>query len=213
MKAFFGYKLKAGFLSIFILISFQTFGQTLDYKIVNSIYQNRNQNLDPFFHGLSISTAWVCLAYPIGLESAALFRSDSALFVKGISAGIGLGASTLATYLAKETIKRKRPFKTHSNIIPPYEIPITSSFPSGHTSSAFETATHFSLTFRKWYYIVPAYTWASSVAWSRLHQGVHYPSDVLVGALVGSTFAWMSYKTNRWLGHKTVKVRRKFLKK
>ncbi|MFY7909200.1 MAG: phosphatase PAP2 family protein, partial [Emticicia sp.] len=63
-------------------------------------------------------------------------------------------------------------------------------------------ATSLSLTFRKWYVVIPAYTWASAAAYSRLHLGVHYPSDVLAGAAIGAGSAWLCYKANRWLQRK-----------
>jgi membrane-associated phospholipid phosphatase len=47
--------------------------------------------------------------------------------------------------------------------------------------------------------VVPAYTWASAVGYSRMHLGVHYPSDVLAGALLGAGSAWVTYKLNKWL--------------
>ena len=59
------------------------------------------------------------------------------------------------------------------------------SFPSGHTSLTFSVATSLSLSCPKWYVIAPSMLWASSVAFSRLYLGVHYPSDVLTGMVVG----------------------------
>jgi membrane-associated phospholipid phosphatase len=77
--------------------------------------------------------------------------------------------------------------------------------PSAHTSSAFATATSLSLAFPKWYVVVPSFVWASSVGYSRMHLGVHYPSDVLVGALVGSGSAFLTQKANQWLNKKREK--------
>jgi membrane-associated phospholipid phosphatase len=74
--------------------------------------------------------------------------------------------------------------------------------PSGHTSSAFSTATSLSLNFRKWYVVAPAYTYAAAVGYSRMYLGVHYPSDVLVGALLGSGTAYLTWKINKKLQNK-----------
>jgi undecaprenyl-diphosphatase len=71
------------------------------------------------------------------------------------------------------------------------------SFPSGHTSSAFNTATFICLTYPKWYVIAPAALWATSVAYSRMYLGVHYPSDVLAGAVLGAGTAYLTYYLNK----------------
>jgi membrane-associated phospholipid phosphatase len=62
--------------------------------------------------------------------------------------------------------------------------PASRSFPSGHAASAFAFATamgHAVPSLR-----LPVYAAAATVAYSRVHTGVHYPSDVAVGAVVGS---------------------------
>ncbi len=60
------------------------------------------------------------------------------------------------------------------------------SFPSGHTSSAFVIATSLSLSYPEWYVVVPAAVWAGTMGVTRVWHGVHYPSDVLVGAVIGT---------------------------
>ena len=74
--------------------------------------------------------------------------------------------------------------------------------PSGHTSSVFATATSLSMAYPKWYVVVPSFVWAGSVGYSRMHLGVHYPSDVIIGALVGSGSAILTRKANQWLNSK-----------
>ena len=53
--------------------------------------------------------------------------------------------------------------------------------------------------------MVPAHLWAGAVAYSRLHMGVHYPSDVLAGAVLGSASALATYKVNQWIHRKYAK--------
>jgi undecaprenyl-diphosphatase len=77
-----------------------------------------------------------------------------------------------------------RPFESYSDIIKKLDGG-GASFPSGRTSAAFATATYLSLEYLKLYVIVPSYSWASSVGYSRMYLGVHYPSDVLGGMIVG----------------------------
>ncbi len=63
------------------------------------------------------------------------------------------------------------------------------SFPSGHATLAFTAATSLALSIDLWYVTLPTYAWATAVAWARVRQGVHYPSDVLAGAALGFTTA------------------------
>jgi membrane-associated phospholipid phosphatase len=78
----------------------------------------------------------------------------------------------------------------------------SASFPSGHTSIAFATATALSLKYPKWYVIAPASIWACSVGYSRMNLGVHYPSDVFAGAVLGAGSAFLTYKINEWFWEK-----------
>jgi undecaprenyl-diphosphatase len=62
------------------------------------------------------------------------------------------------------------------------------SFPSSHAVNNFAAATLFSLVYRKWAWAFLG--WASLVALSRVAVGVHYPSDVLGGAVIGIAIGW-----------------------
>ncbi|WLD59494.1 phosphatase PAP2 family protein [Salinispirillum sp. LH 10-3-1] len=62
------------------------------------------------------------------------------------------------------------------------------SFPSGHTSCAFLFATFMATLFPQ--FTVVWFIWASSIAFSRVFLGVHFPTDTMVGAVMGSATAW-----------------------
>lgn len=103
-------------------------------------------------------------------------------------AGLCLACALLAMQLSgnavlKKIIARPRPF-AH---IPGYVQTIGEveglSFPSGHTFSSFTAATVIGLFFKR--FKVPAYLWASLIACSRLYFFVHYPTDILGGAIFG----------------------------
>ena len=66
------------------------------------------------------------------------------------------------------------------------------SFPSKHASVVFSFASAVALTVWRWYWALLALAVAALVAWSRVYLGLHFPSDVLAGALVGFTSAWLT---------------------
>jgi membrane-associated phospholipid phosphatase len=63
------------------------------------------------------------------------------------------------------------------------------SFPSGHAAVSTAIATSWSLSYPRWYVVGPGAVWAAAVSLSRVHLGVHYPSDILVGATLGAGMA------------------------
>lgn len=65
-------------------------------------------------------------------------------------------------------------------------------FPSSHASVVFGFATAVALTAGRWYWALLALAAAVFVAWSRVYLGLHFPSDVLAGASVGATSAWLT---------------------
>lgn len=85
--------------------------------------------------------------------------------------------------LIKRLVKRKRPFDNIEGlrflIAPPDQF----SFPSGHTAGAFV----FAILFGHFFPVVsvPLLIWASLVGYSRIYVGVHYPTDVLAGSILG----------------------------
>jgi membrane-associated phospholipid phosphatase len=118
------------------------------------------------------------------------------MFQNGIKSGIAITATVSVYTLLKYVINRKRPYDAYPDI-DKLANESTPSFPSGHTASAFCTATSLSLMYPKWYVIIPAYSWASLVAYSRMHLGMHYPTDVIVGVLLGVSASLLTFKVQQ----------------
>lgn len=97
-----------------------------------------------------------------------------------------------AVFAVKTLVKRPRPYASLSSIASRSrgyneddDVFDPHSFPSGHAATSFAIATSLSLSFPEWYVIAPATLWASAVTISRPWLGVHYPTDIAVGAVLG----------------------------
>ncbi len=84
------------------------------------------------------------------------------------------GTSLAVTYALKYSVGEHRPNGSSNTL----------SFPSGHTSSAFQGASFIQQRYG-WRYGLPAYLGAAYTGWSRVELGKHYPHDVFAGAAVG----------------------------
>ncbi len=107
---------------------------------------------------------------------------------------LATAATTVLVFGLKALIRRDRPFDAWDDIAPRGDPPTSYAFPSGHAALAFALATAWSLEVPRIYVIVPAYAWATSVAVGRVWKGVHYPSDVLAGAVLGVGVAWAIHR-------------------
>lgn len=172
--------------------------QNLDIDLLRKINLERNQALDPTFKLITNSVTPIGLGAPLIITSIGFIQNDQTLKNKGYYIGATLLSSAVITTTLKFTIDRERPFVTYPDI-QKLTGAGSPSFPSGHTSEAFAVATSLSMAFPEWYVIAPSFLWAGAAGYSRMHLGVHYPSDVLVGALVGAGSAWLCKALNERL--------------
>lgn len=172
--------------------------QNADINLLKKINLERNKSFDPAFKFITNTATPLSIASPIIIFSVGIIKKDCSLKQKGIYIGETLFGAAFITTAMKYSIRRDRPYVTYPFI--ENETPAVSpSFPSGHTSTAFATATSLSIAFPKWYVIAPSFLWATSVGYSRMHLGVHYPGDVLAGAIIGAGTAFLTYKINMWI--------------
>lgn len=90
--------------------------------------------------------------------------------------------------LLKEHICRPRPFDSLPDVLLPNGKAGGYSFPSNHSLNNFGVATFFSMLYRE--YRIPLYVTATLIALSRVYLGVHYPSDIIGGAILGTLLGW-----------------------
>ena len=162
---------------------------TLDIRILESIAETRTEPQTQTFKVLSDINNYVQVAVPVGLLVAGAVNNDKAMRQNALYVASSTAVTALVNVGIKHLIKRSRPFKKYPNFI---SVRTASgySFPSGHTSSAFATASALSSAYSKWYVVAPSLLWASSVGYSRMYLGVHYPTDVLAGAVLGAGSAF-----------------------
>jgi membrane-associated phospholipid phosphatase len=123
-----------------------------------------------------------------------------------VAAGAGLASlgvtATIVNAAVKPLGRRHRPDPV-AGAVPParqVRVPSSTSFPSGHSASAFAFATGVGRVLPR--EAVALRALAALVAYSRVHTGVHYPGDVLAGSLIGSALAQLTTGAlGRRLGH------------
>jgi membrane-associated phospholipid phosphatase len=189
---------------LFLVLTSQSEAQNWDIELLRNINSPETLPSDGFFRVVSNSDAYIALGIPAGMALTGLAKHNETLLRNACVTFAAIGVNTVVTSVLKYTIDRDRPFITYSDITKKSAAG-SPAFPSGHTSIAFATATSLSLDYPKWYIIVPSYAWAGTVGYSRMHLGVHYPSDVLAGAIVGAGSAWLTHAVNKKLNIKCKK--------
>jgi membrane-associated phospholipid phosphatase len=148
------------------------------------------------------ATPTPALDEPLRWLSEAATRSKLWLGMAGIMAGVGgrtgrraaltgvaaIGVdSAIVNLVGKLSFRRVRPDPSAAGVPESRRVvmPMSSSFPSGHAASGFAFAEGVAVVSPA--LAGPVRALAAAVAYSRVHGGVHYPGDVVVGALIGSS--------------------------
>lgn len=134
---------------------------------------------------------------------------SAGIYVLGIALAITLTDQTCAT-LIRPMVERLRP----SNL----ENPLSAltiivddyrggsyGFPSCHSANSFALATFLAFLFPRRRMLVLIFGWAILNSYTRLYLGVHYPGDLLVGAVIGSGFGYLCYRIAHYLDHTATK--------
>lgn len=110
----------------------------------------------------------------------------------GIMSAVALlGSLIINNNILKNIVQRPRPFVTFTELQIIIPTPSEFSFPSGHTASSFAAAGVFYKNLPK-KIGVPAIILAGVIGLSRLYVGVHYPTDVIAGVIMGLLLSFMA---------------------
>jgi undecaprenyl-diphosphatase len=127
-----------------------------------------------------LGAVWVVLAVVVGVLGRMGARRTIAL---ALYTGLVTVAADALAFLLKDATHRTRPFVAHPQIEPLYVVH-SSSFPAGHAATAFAGAVLLSWLRPRgapWFLLL-----AAAIGFSRVYDGVHYPTDVLAGAALGA---------------------------
>jgi Membrane-associated phospholipid phosphatase len=162
---------------------------SLDWSILNSIQTNCRttffDKLMPVVTNLGgIWSIWILIT--IILLITRKYRKV------GVTLLFGLAMEVLVcNVMLKPLIARIRPCDVNTAVQLLVSRPTDFSFPSGHSASSFAAASV--LLFEKHPLRIPAFVFAIAIAFSRLYLYVHFPSDVLAGALLGIMLGYLAH--------------------
>jgi undecaprenyl-diphosphatase len=156
----------------------------LDQALYEAVTVTRTPTLDSALRQLSAAADHSKISFvAAGLLALCPGRPRRAA-VLGLAA-VGVASST-ANLLGKRLVRRPRPHRAEASPFPGRHVPMpaSASFPSGHTASAVAFAAAVGPAFPA--ATVPLGLLACAVGYSRIHTGVHYPGDVVAGAVLGT---------------------------
>jgi membrane-associated phospholipid phosphatase len=132
-------------------------------------------------HAADRSRLWLAIAALVALAGGERGRRAA---LEGVAA-IAVASATV-NLMAKPVARRRRPERASPARFAGREVPMpaSASFPSGHAASAFAFA--YAVGRHLPVLAMPVRLLAAAVAYSRVHTGVHYPGDVVVGSVTGA---------------------------
>jgi undecaprenyl-diphosphatase len=176
--------------------------QSIDLKILKSVNQNEMPCWDKTMRGTSFSIYPIMPTTVIGIWSQGYFTNNKVMMRNAYKSAISIAIAITSTSALKFAINRTRPYNKYPNDIIKRDNAGPYSFPSGHTTAAFATATAMCLSYNKWYITIPSFAYAGFVGYSRMRLGMHYGTDVFGGIIIGVGSGLITWKIDKLLNKK-----------
>ena len=159
---------------------------SIDFAILDFI---QNTMVNPVMNIIMMIFSYVGEAGAIWIIAAIIMlffrktRATGVIMLAAMALGLLVGEACL-----KNVICRPRPFLVNTSVKPFIHAPLGYSFPSGHTTTAFAAALVIAARQKRGWGIA-AYVLACLIAFSRMYNYVHYPTDILAGIILGTLCA------------------------
>lgn len=147
----------------------------------------------------NLGAVWIAL---LGAMAAFGKKTGRKIALAGL---VALAIGFASSEVIKEITMRPRPFLVLPDVRLLIPAPSSFAFPSGHTTSAFAAASGAVLAARRLLQRVPLWGWgmlalAAAISYSRIYVGVHWPTDVAAGVLLGLASGWVGARLilRRW---------------
>lgn len=169
--------------------------KSIDQSLLLWLNSQHTPFLDNFMFFVSGKWQWVPFYLLIAAYIIAKFKQKAVIII--IAAAVLITLSDQASNLLKDTVQRPRPCKDPEighlvRLVNDY-CRGAYGFVSAHAANSFALAGFVSLLFRKRWIVAVMIVWAILVSYSRIYLGVHYPGDIIGGAILGLLISGVIY--------------------